>query len=134
MADKVFVRPLRPEATSTRIRHDCERRGSKRLLCSDLVQLSWQDAKGKYFREVAILENLSLSGVGLFTGVPIPHNAEIRLAGVEAVLNGRVKQCVFRENGYIIGIELNDDSKWAQEPGCHFVPQHLLDVSLLDLD
>jgi hypothetical protein len=133
MTDKVTVRPLRTES-STKKRYACERRGSKRLLCSDLVQLSWQDAKGECFREVAILENLSLSGVGLFTGVPIPQNAEIRLAGAEAVLTGRVKRCVFRENGYVVGIELNDDSKWAQEPGYKFVPQHLLDVSLLDLD
>lgn len=133
MADKVIVRPLKPH-TSIQKRQACERRGSKRLLCSDLVQLSWQDAKGEYFREVAILENLSLSGVGLFTGVPLPPNVEIHLAGAHAVLRGKVKQCVFRENGYIVGIELDDDSKWAQEPGRSFLPQHLLDVSLLDLD
>lgn len=132
MSDKVIVR-LRPQ-DSNRKRPACERRGSKRLLCSDLVQLSWQDDLGRSFREVAILENLSLSGVGLFTGVPLPEDTEIHLAGVEAVLTGRVRQCVFRENGYIVGIELNDDSKWAQEPGCNFVPQHLLDVSLLDFE
>ena len=132
MADKVIVRP-KPHVSASK-RQSCERRGSKRLLCSDLVQLSWQDLKGGHYREVAILENLSLSGVGLFTGVPLPENTEIRLAGAEAVLTGRVKQCVFRENGYVVGIELNDDSKWAQDPGCAFLPQHLLDVSLLDLD
>lgn len=115
-------------------RPSCERRGSKRLLCSDMVQLSWEDAKGDRFREVAILENLSLCGVGLFTGVPVPKDVDIHLAGAQAILTGRVKQCTFRENGYIVGVELNADSRWAQEPGRAFVPQHLLDVSLLDLD
>jgi hypothetical protein len=92
------------------------------------------DVKGEQFSEVAILENLSLSGVGLFTGVPVPQSVDIQIAGAEAVLTGRVTQCTFRENGYIVGLELNEDSKWAQEPGQPFVPQHLLDVSLLELD
>lgn len=133
MADKVIVTPLKSDH-STKKKYSCERRGSKRLLCSDLVQVSWHDGKGQTYREVAILENLSLSGVGLFTGVPVPHNAEIHLAGADAVLRGKVKQCVFRENGYVVGIELDADSKWAQEPGGTFLPQHLLDVSLLDLE
>jgi hypothetical protein len=134
MADKVSVRPLRSHSSSNLNRRSCERRGSKRLLCSDLVQVSWQNANGERFREIAILENLSLSGVGLFAGVPLPPGMKVDLAGSEAVLTGRVKQCAFRENGYVVGIELDDDSKWAQEPGCAFVPQHLLDVSLLDLE
>ena len=133
MADKVSVR-LRETSNSKAKRHVCERRSSKRLLCSDLVQLSWENSRGEQFQEVAILENLSLSGVGLFTGVPIPQDVEVRLAGATTVLTGHVKQCVFRENGYVVGLELDEDSKWAQEPGHSFVPQHLLDVSLLDLD
>ena len=132
MSDKDIVRLREPQ--NSKSRRACERRGSRRLLCSDLVQVSWQDARGAQFREVAILENLSLSGVGLFTGVPVPEGTEIALAGVEAILRGLVKQCVFRENGYVVGIELHEDSKWAQEPGQTFVPQHLLDVSLLELD
>lgn len=133
MTDKVIVR-VRESQSSKAKRYSCERRGSKRLLCSDLVQLSWKDTRGEHFQEVAILENLSLSGVGLFTGVPIPQDVDVRVAGAQAVLTGRVKQCAFRENGYVVGMELNEDSKWAQEPGQTFVPQHLLDVSLLDLD
>jgi uncharacterized protein YuzE len=45
-----------------------------------------------------------------------------------------VKQCTFRENGYVIGIELDEASQRMQRPGREFVPQHLLDVSLLELD
>jgi PilZ domain len=104
------------------------------LLCSDLVQLHWQGDGGREYQEIGILENLSLSGVGLFTGVPIPHDVDVHIHGQEAQLTGRVKQCAFRENGYVVGLELDDASKWAQQPGHEFVPQHLLDVSLLDLD
>ena len=104
------------------------------MLCSDLVQIEWQDIEGQECREIGILENLSLSGVGLFTGVPIPQDVDVHILGVEARLTGRVKQCRFRENGYIVGLELDEASRWAQQPGHEFVPEHLLDVSLLEFD
>jgi hypothetical protein len=114
--------------------HKCERRGSKRLLCSDLVQLVWDDAHGSKRREIVILENLSLSGVGLFMGVAVPEGTPVQLVANDLELSGRIARCVFRENGYVVALELDSDSQWAQEPGREFLPEHLLDVSLLDLD
>ncbi len=128
MADKVIVKPNRSRKT-----HSCERRTAKRLLCSDLVRLSWTDSRGSHQAEVAILENLSLSGVGLFTGVKVSEGSEIQIAANDVSLTGFVRACRFRENGYVLGVELHSDSKWAQEPNSGFIPQHLLDVSLLDL-
>jgi hypothetical protein len=119
----------KPEA-----RHKCERRGSKRLLCSDLVQLLWTDARGAKHREIVILENLSITGVGLFMGVEVPKGTPVQLIANDLQLNGRIQHCVFRENGYIVGLELDSDSQWAQEPGSEFLPEHLLDLSLLDLE
>lgn len=136
MADKETVRLRGSQQKHTRkaTHHACERRGSKRLLCSDLVHVGWYDTDGHTCSEIAILENLSLSGVGLFTGVPIPLECDVHLYGQDTQLTGRVKQCTFRENGYVVGLELDERSKWAQQPGREFVPEHLLDVSLLDLD
>ena len=114
--------------------HKGQRRGSKRLLCSDLVQLLWRDANGAPRREIVILENLSLAGVGLFMGVPVPEGTAAQLVANDLKLSGQIKRCLFRENGYVVGMELDPDSKWAQEPGKEFLPEHLLDVSLLDLD
>jgi hypothetical protein len=114
--------------------HSCERRESKRLLCSDLVQLLWLDPNGQRRREIVILENLSLAGVGLFTGVAVPEGTEVQILANDLQLAGHIKHCLFRENGYIVGLELNPNSKWAQEPGSTFLPEHLLDVSTLDLD
>jgi hypothetical protein len=112
----------------------CERRENKRLLCSDLVQLLWLDPNGQRRREVVILENLSLAGVGLFTGVAVPAGTQVQLLANDLQLAGHIKHCIFRENGYIVGLELNPDSKWAQQPGNTYLPEHLLDVSALDLD
>ncbi len=94
----------------------------------------WYEAGGQKRREIVILENLSLSGVGLFMGVAVPEGTTVQLIANDVSLGGQVRQCKFRENGYIVGLELDADSKWAQEPGSEFLPEHLLDVSLLDLD
>jgi hypothetical protein len=112
----------------------CERRARKRLLCSDLVRLSWSDPNGTRHAEVAVLENLSISGMGLFTGVNVPYASAIKIVANDASVTGSVRSCQFRQNGYIVGVELDAESKWAQEPNSGFRPEHLLDVSLLDLE
>jgi hypothetical protein len=97
------------------------------------VQLQWAGSGGVHYREIAILENFSLAGVGLFTGVLVPEGTEVRIVVNDIQLVGQVKQCVFRENGYIVGLELDSKSKRAQAARSEFLPEHLLDVSLLDL-
>jgi hypothetical protein len=133
VSDKICVKfqESRPNKTA---RHTCERRESKRLLCSDLVQIQWVESGGAHYREIGILENLSLAGVGLFTGVAVPEGTEIQIVANDVQLVGYVKQCIFRENGYIVGLELDSKSRWAQPEGRDFLPEHLLDVSLLDLE
>lgn len=125
--------PRGSRKTKSAKKHFCEPRGCKRVLCSDLVRLSWSEPGGARRAEIAVLENMSRAGVGLFLGVQIPDGSEIKIAGNDVVLTGSVRRCVFRENGYVVGVDLNEDSRWAQEPDSGFVPEHLLDVSLLDL-
>ena len=121
-----------------RRRITCEKRGSKRLLCSDLVRVSWTE-EGALRCEVAVLENLSQAGAGLFAGVPLPEQAPIEIASKRGTLRGNVKRCQYRENGYLIGVDLDAGSRWAQQPGSGFLPdqllpEHLIDIALLDLD
>jgi hypothetical protein len=111
-----------------------EKRANNRLLCSDLVRLTWSEPGGARRAEIAVLENMSLSGVGLFLGVHVSDGSEIKIAANDASLTGAVRSCKFRENGYVVGVELDPESRWAQEPNSGFVPEHLLDVSLLELD
>jgi hypothetical protein len=134
LADKLDVKLRESRVKQAAAGHSCERRESKRLLCSDLVQLLWLDPDGQRRREVVILENLSLAGVGLFTGVAVPQGTEVQILANDLRLAGQIKHCIFRENGYVVGLELDANSKWAQEPGSTFLPEHLLDVSSLDLD
>jgi hypothetical protein len=133
VADKVSVK-LRGTYSSKANRYACERRKSKRLLCSDLVQIYWQHPDGTPCRDIAILENVSAAGVGLFTGVPIPDHTEVCVTGSDMELTGRVTECVFRENGYIVAMELHQKSGREQRCPSDFVPEHLLDLSLLDFE
>jgi hypothetical protein len=133
VADKVSVK-LRGTYSSKGNRYACERRQTKRLLCSDLVQLQWQEPHGTQHREIAILEHVSVAAVGLFTGVSIPNGTAVHIAASDVELTGRVKQCVFRENGYIVSLELDEKSHRKQGASGDFLPQHLLDVSLLDFE
>jgi hypothetical protein len=130
MADKVCVKLRASREISAR--HHTAKRVAKRLLCSNLAQLHWVGPDEFHFREIVILEHLSLAGVGLFMGLAIPQRTRVELIANDVRLTGNVKQCSFRENGYIVELELDSQSKWAQEPGSTFLPEHLLDVSLLD--
>jgi hypothetical protein len=110
------------------------RRGATRFLCSDIVQLLWHGPDGLSRREVAVLENLSRARAGLFMGVPVPQGTEAQLFVSDAQLTGQIKQCAFAGNGYMVEIKLASQSKWARMLRDAFVPEHLLDISLLDLD
>jgi hypothetical protein len=98
------------------------------------VRLSWSDPNGARHAEIGILENLSISGMGLFLGVNVPHASAIKIVANDAFLTGSVLSCEFRENGYVVGVELDAESKWAQQPNSGFLPEHLLDISLLELE
>jgi hypothetical protein len=101
-----------------------DRRYELRLLCADMVDLRWKDKGGRTKKSVANLEDISLSGACLQVDVPIPLKTPVRISHPRGELAGKVKYCVFREIGYFLGIEFDEDSKWSQR---HFKPQHLLD-------
>jgi hypothetical protein len=125
MSDKAFVR--RHLSDDKRPRYVCERRARRRLLCSDLVQVSWSAADNARSCEVVILENLAETGAGLFAGVPIPIGTNVQLLLGEDRFEGCVRTCLFRQNGYLIGVELTHCFQPTKRP------EHLLDVELLDL-
>ena len=100
------------------------RRYEPRLLCADMVDLCWKDKGGRLKKSLANLEDISLSGACLQLDVPVPLKTPVTIFHPKGELAGRVKYCVFREIGYFLGVEFDEDSKWSQR---HFKPQHLLD-------
>ena len=106
------------------------RRVEPRLLCADMVGLSWKDKSGRVKKSIVNLEDISLSGACVQVDIPVPLGTVVRIEHDKGELVGFVKYCVFREIGYFLGIEFNPGSRWSQK---HFRPQHLLDPRRLVL-
>jgi hypothetical protein len=94
------------------------------MLCADLVEIEWKDQKGKRRRDMANLEDISLSGACIQIERPVPLGTQMRIAYPSGTLSGTVKYCVFREIGYFLGIEFDPGCRWSQRA---YRPQHLLD-------
>jgi hypothetical protein len=100
------------------------RRETGRLLCAELVELSWLDARGRMQRRVANLEDISLSGVCLQIEGTIPSGTPVTVLYGDGELLGTVRYCRFEGLGYFVGVELVDGCKWSSQ---HYRPEHLLD-------
>ena len=101
-----------------------ERRIDNRLLCAELVEVSFEQA-GRSWRRVANLEDISLTGVCLQMEKSIEPETRVQIRFGDGVLIGVVRYSVYREMGYFIGIELEANSRWSTQ---HHKPQHLLDT------
>jgi hypothetical protein len=101
-----------------------ERRTDPRLLCAELVEVSWKDASGRQRRRVANLEDISLTGICLQMESRLPEGALLSMNYGDGELVGTVRYCVFRDNAYFVGIRFEEGCRWSTK---HFRPQHLLD-------
>jgi len=104
------------------------RREDNRLLCAELVELTWQDEAGRARRRVANLEDISLSGICLQVESPIPAGTAIAMHYGDGQLVGTIRYCRYQETGYFLGVELAEGCRWSSQ---HYRPEHLLDPSEL---
>jgi hypothetical protein len=105
-----------------------EKRAEHRLLCSELVDVSWTDHRGRQQEALANLEDISQSGVCLQLDDPVQLNTVLRIRHAKGELQGSVRYCLYREIGYFLGAEFLPGCQWWQEA---FKPQHLLDLRTL---
>ena len=122
------VLQVKGPGNSADMRNMQERRCEVRMLCADMVKVSWKDALGKRRRSVGLLEDISSSGACLQLETAVPKGAEIRWACPKQEFSGHVRYCVYREIGYFVGVEFEADSRWSQRT---YKPQHLLDLQKL---
>ena len=105
-----------------------DRRTESRLLCAELVEVSWFYRLGGRYRTVMNLEDISLSGaclqgdrdVALGTGVSISYGC--------GRLRGTVRHILHNDLGYFWGVQFASDCKWPEDK---FRPRHLLDPKAL---
>jgi hypothetical protein len=107
-----------------------ERRSEVRMLCADLVEISWQDAAGRKHKAHAVLEDISSSGACFHVEMPVPLGVLLRWRSPKKEFRGYVRYCAYREIGYFVGVQLESNCKWSKRV---FVPRHLLDLERLIL-
>jgi hypothetical protein len=105
-----------------------ERRNESRLMCAELVEVTWTDVTGRLRKRVANLEDISLSGVCLQVESPILRGTQVKVQYGDGELVGSIRYCTSRDMAFFLGIQFEDGCKWSTK---HFRPQHLLDPQLL---
>lgn len=101
-----------------------DRRLESRMMCADLVEVTWTEESGPRRRAIANLEDISLCGACIQMDHAIPLHSTVRIGYGSGELRGKVRYCVFREIGYFAGIEFDAKSRWSKSD---FEPRHLLD-------
>lgn len=105
-----------------------DRRAEIRLLCADMVDVSWEDRLDRHRRATALLEDISRTGACLQFEIPVPLGTALRITCAQGVLEGIVRYCSYREIGYFVGVQFDESSQWSRQ---QFEPQHLLDLERL---
>ena len=77
-----------------------ERRSEVRMLCADMMEVSWKDEAGRRRHGMGLLEDISPSGACLQLETSVPLGVEIRWECPKQEFKGRVQYCVYREIGY----------------------------------
>jgi len=98
------------------------------MLCSELVEVQWQDRQGRQRRILANLEDISVSGVCLQMDDPIRLDTVVRIHHPKGEFQGTVRYCLYREIGYFLGVQFLPGHGWSPED---YQPQYLLDLRTL---
>jgi hypothetical protein len=105
-----------------------DRRSENRLLCADMIEVTWRDGNGRARRATGVLEDISRCGACVQLETPIETGAEVSLNCAQGPLAGVVRYCVYQEIGYFAGIQFGEETRWSRQ---QFEPQHLLDLEQL---
>jgi len=105
-----------------------ERRTDFRMMCADMLEVSWTDRKGNTQSAAALLEDISQTGACLQLEMPVAVGSRIRWACPKQELAGRVRYCDYRETGYLVGVEFDATSKWSPSL---YEPPHMLDLHMM---
>jgi hypothetical protein len=101
-----------------------ERRTDPRLLCAELVEITWTDKSGRQRRRIANLEDISLSGICLQVETSVPEGTLLTMRYGDGELVGTVRYCAFRDAAHFLGVRFEEGCRWSTQ---HYRPQHLLD-------
>ncbi len=101
-----------------------DRRNITRNLCSDIVELSWDNSFGWSQHTKGVLEDISNVGACIQTEITIPLGVDISLRLREMALEAKVCYCTLIGGGFFVGVEFEGEG-W--KPGVSG-PRHLLSL------
>lgn len=83
-----------------------DRRHMPRNLCSELVEVVFEDQQGNSVSTVALVEDLSDSGICVSSSLPVSPGRIVRLRAEGFNGRGVVRYCELGEYSYLWGLEL----------------------------
>jgi hypothetical protein len=91
-----------------------DQRRSDRLMCSELVEIAFQDQTGRWICENGVIEDVGTNGIGVSLNLPVGIGRIVTVSNPRFRSQATVKRCEFEVSG---GFEWNH-SDWE--------PEHLL--------
>jgi len=101
-----------------------EQRIDPRMMCAELVEVQWNDKAGHLHRDVANLEDISLSGACVQLETPLQKGTRITVKYGDGEMPATVRYCLYRDLAYFLGVQFEDGCKWSTK---RFRPQYMLD-------
>ncbi len=101
-----------------------EHRIDPRMMCAELVEVYWKDKAGRRHRDVANLEDISLSGACVQLETPVQKGTRITMNYGDGEMPASVRYCLYRDSAYFLGLQFEDGCKWSTK---RFRPQYMLD-------
>ncbi|MBI1357336.1 MAG: hypothetical protein GC160_23590 [Acidobacteria bacterium] len=90
-----------------------DRRHQPRNLCSELVEVVFEDQQGNTVSTVALVEDLSDQGLCVSSSLPVSPGRIVRIRAEGLESRGVVRYCELGEYSYLWGLELA--SGWRGE-------------------
>lgn len=90
-----------------------DRRYQTRLLCSEIVRVSWTDDAGCPWEQIANLEDVSSCGACLLTDDPVPVGTTMVITCHADDFMAKVRHCTQQVLGWLVGVEFEPDSQWG---------------------
>jgi hypothetical protein len=95
-----------------------------RFLCSELVQLIWENPFGRSRQATVNLEEIWRSGACLSLDSPVRPGSPVRIRTREADYRARVRSCKFSGIEYMAQVDFEPGYEWSV---MDYVPENLFD-------
>ena len=83
-----------------------DRRHNPRRLCSELVEVTFDDQEGNSVTTMALVEDISEDGLCVSSSLPISPGRIVRLCAEGMKAGGVVRYCELGDYSYLLGLEL----------------------------